>query len=136
MDLSQLDIPDTVTVHIEFPSVGKLYADDAKKKPMLVELFSPASDEAIAFKNKVNRKLAAKMSKKGFRKSNMMSPDELEEQAVERLIAMTSSVSNIIFGGKELSVKDMEDIYRNPKYSWINDQLMSRVGDWDDFLSE
>ena len=136
MDLANLTIPDTVEVHIEFPDpkIGKLYADDERKLPVIIELHSPASDEAVAYKHKVQRQVTAKIGKKGLRGFNNLSPEDTDKQNVERLCAFTASVKNMLFDGKKITVSTIKDIYANPRYSWICDQLNEKLGSWEDFL--
>ena len=134
MDLSQLEIPDTVTVHIEFPGVGKLYDDAEKKKPVTIELFSPASNEAIEYGHKVQKKTIAKMGKRGI-KSLKMSPEEIDQQNIDRLCAYTASVHNLTYNEKKMTVSSMSDVYSDPKMGWLCDQLNERLGGWEDFLA-
>ena len=131
MDLSQLDIPDTVTVHLEFPTIGKLYEDG---KPTTIELFSPASDPAIAFNRKVQRKLSSRLAKRGI-KSLKITPEETEQQNVERLCAYTASVNNLVYNGEIVTLDTIESVYENPKMGWLCDQLTERLASWDDFLA-
>ena len=133
MDLSQLEIPDTVTVHLEFPGVGKLYDDDKKTKPVTIELLSPASNEAIAYGHKVQKKVIAKMGKRGA-KSLKMTPQEIDQQNIDRLCAFTASVNNLTYNGKKMTVDSIADVYSDPKMGWLCDQLNERLGSWDDFL--
>lgn len=131
MDLAQLDIPDTITVHLEFPGTGKLYEDG---KPSTIELLSPASDQGIAFNRKIQRKINSRVAKRGM-KSLKLEPEELERQEVERLCAYTYSVNNLIYEGESVTVENISKIYENPKMGWLCNQLSERLSSWDDFLA-
>ena len=131
MDLAQLNIPDTITVHLEFPGTGKLYEDG---EPSTIELLSPASDQAITFNRKVQRKLNARLAKRGI-KSLKIEPEELEAQNVERLCAYTFGVNNLIYEGEPVTVDNIKAVYENPKMGWLCDQLSERLASWDDFLA-
>lgn len=131
MDLAELDIPDTVSVHLEFPTTGKLYDDDGK--PSTIDLFSPASDQAIAFNRKLQKKVNARMAKRGI-KSLKISPEEMEQQNVERLCAYTAKVNNVVYDGELVTVETIVKIYENPKMGWLTDQLSERLASWDNFL--
>ena len=131
MDLAQLNIPDTITVHLEFPGTGKLYEDG---EPSTIELLSPASDQAITFNRKVQRKLNARLAKRGM-KSLKIEPEELEAQNVERLCAYTFGVNNLIYEGEPVTVDNIKAVYENPKMGWLCDQLSERLASWDDFLA-
>ena len=132
MDLAQLEIPDTITVHLEFPGTGKIYDDDGN--PSTIELFSPASDQAITFNRKVQRKLNARLAKRGI-KSLKIEPEELEAQNVERLCAYTAAVNHLISGSELVTLDSIKKIYENPKMGWLCDQLTERLASWDDFLA-
>ena len=132
MDLNTLEIPETITVHLEFKG-EKLYSDGDINKPLTIELYSPASDEAQDFKRKVQRKTMVKL-KKSRTNSIDMSPEEMDEQAVERLVAFTASVNNIELNDKKVTKANVGEVYADPRFGWINDQLTEKLGSWDDFL--
>ena len=132
MDLNTLEIPETITVHLEFKG-EKLYSDGAIDKPLTIELYSPASDEAIDYKRKVQRKTMVKL-KKSRTNSIDMTPEEIEEQGVERLVAFTAGVHNIELDGKKIGKSNISEVYSDPRFGWINDQLNEKLGSWDDFL--
>jgi len=134
MDLSQLAIPDTVTVHLEFPGMGKLYDDEKKTKPSTIELFSPASDQVIEYTHKIQRKVALKMGKRGL-KGVTSSPEELEQMGIDRLCAFTANVNNLTYAGEKITTKTIDKVYSDPKMGWLCDQLNEKLGSWDDFLS-
>ena len=134
MDLSKLEIPDTITVHIEFPGVGKLYEDEEKKKPSIIELRSPASNEVIAYTHELQRKLSMKVGKRGI-KGLVIDPDEVDKRAIERLCVFTASVKNLVYNGESITAETIEKVYADPKMGWLCDQLNDRLGSWDDFLA-
>lgn len=134
MDLAQLEIPDTISIHLEFPGVGKLYDDQKKKKgPMTIELFSPASKQAIEYGHKIQKQAIARMGKRGI-KQIKMTPDEIDQQNTDRLVAFTASVINLTYNGELVTTETIEKVYADPKMGWICDQLNARLGSWDDFL--
>lgn len=133
MDLNSIAIPETVVVHLELRG-EKLYSGDDKNKPMLITLYSPASDNVIEYKRKVQRKAMAKMKKS--RSGNIeLTPEEIEEQTVDRLVAFTASVENIELNGNNITPANVRDVYSDPRFGWINDQLTDKLGSWDDFLA-
>jgi hypothetical protein len=135
MDLSKLNIPDTISVHIEFPGVGKIYGDEEKKLATIIELFSPASDQAIAYTHKLQKKVLTKVAKRGL-KGVSSTPEELDQQDIDRLMAFTASVSNLEYKGEMLNTKTIVELYSDPKMGWLTDQLKDRLGSWDDFLDQ
>lgn len=134
MDLSDLEIPDTIAVHISIPSVGKLYADDEKKKPTIINLYSPASEQVLEFSRKVSERNIKRIGQKGL--NSFDTAEELEKQGVDRLMAFTASVENLIYKGEEVTLSNIREIYENPKFGWLTDQLYMKIGDWDNFLAQ
>jgi len=131
MDLNNLEIPDTLSVHIQFKG-EKLYSDNDKKKPVVIELYSPAADAVIDYKKAVQRKTMLKL-KKSRTNSLDLTPEEIEEQNIDRLVAFTCDVKNIEFNGEKITSKNIRTVYANPKYGWLTDQLTERLNGWDDF---
>lgn len=134
MDLSKLSIPDSITVHIAFPGRGKLYDDDKKEKPTTIELLSPASDEVINYKHKLQHKVSMKIGKRGM-KGIVIDPEETDKNAVERLVVFTASVNNLTYNGELITAETISKVYSDPKMGWLCDQLNERLGSWDDFLA-
>jgi hypothetical protein len=114
--------------------MGKLYDDEKKTKPTEIELLSPASDQVIAYSHELQRKLSMKMGKKGF-KSLAISPEEVDQRAVERLCTFTASVNNLTYNGEVITADTVNKVYNDPKMGWLCDQLNERLGSWDDFLA-
>lgn len=131
MDISSLNIPETATVHLEFPGIGKLYADDKKKQPTIIEMYGPASDQAVAYRRKLTRKMQGEMAKRGMK---AMSSGDPEEQEVDRLTALTASVSGLVYEGQEITKDTIRKVYEDQRMGWIRDQVREKVGSWDDFL--
>lgn len=128
-DLSELTVPKTKQVHLEYPNIGKLFADDKKEQPMIIEVFGPSSDAAIRLKKQAIRDVERQISKKG--KTDV---GNLEEKDIERLVALTSDVRNINLGGKPITKANIETVYRNPDYFWIVEQVRNGIDEWESFL--
>lgn len=134
MDLSKLSIPDSITVHITFPGMGKLYDDDGKTKPTTINLLSPASDEVIAYKHKLQHKLSMRIGKRGM-KAMVIDPDESDQNEVDRLVVFTASVNNLTYMDEKITADTIGKVYADPKMGWLCDQLNEKLGSWDDFLA-
>jgi len=135
MDLSEINVPETAEIHIEHPTIGKLYADDDRKKPMVIEVFGPASDEAVKQRRKATRNAQQLIAKRGVKGLASRSPEDSEEDDIQRLIALTSSVKNLKYKGKVVDLNSIEDLYRDPKMGWIVDQVKEKLSGWEDFLA-
>ena len=132
MDIGTLEIPKTVKVHLEFPGVGKLYGDDAKTHPVVIEMCGPASDQFVEWRRKLTRQVQAEMAKKGLKGIASGDPDE---QALDRLCALTASVSNLVYNGEKITASTIRKVYADPKMGWIRDQVREKIASWEDFLS-
>jgi hypothetical protein len=73
------------------------------------------------------RKRTQKLQKTGFRIG--ISADDIEQDAIELLAAVTTGWENMVMGGKELpfSTENAEVVYT--KYPWIREQIDGAVGD-------
>ena len=134
MDLAQIerDLPDTKTITIEVPGHGTLYDDNGN--PSTITVYSPASDEAVNYNRKVQRRASNRIAKRGL-KGIKLSSDEIEKQNIERLCAYTASVDFLMYSGEQVTVDSIEEIYKNPRFSWLNEQVSDVLASWDDFLA-
>ena len=133
MDLSTLNVPDTARIHLEFPGMGKLYADDAKTQPVIIEVYGPASNPAVDYRRKMTRKVQSEMAKRGSK--GLANLGDLEEQELERLCALTAGVSGLIYKGETITKDTVRKVYADPKMGWIRDQLNEKLSGWEDFLA-
>lgn len=134
VDIAELSLPDTAEVHIEHPKIGKLYADEDKTDPVVIDVFSPASNEAIAYRRKMTKEAHAIVAKKGVKAALKKTPEEIEDADIDRLVAMTAGVRNLDYKGQTVTVENIHKVYRDEKMGWLTDQVRARIGGWDDFL--
>ncbi len=135
VDISKLHLPDTAEIHIEHPQIGKLYADENKTQPVVIEIHSPASNQSIAYKRKMQQEAQARVSSKGAKSALKFKPEELEEMEIQRMVALTASVRHLEFeDGEPVTVDNVIRLYRDEKMGWLTDQVRARIGGWDDFL--
>lgn len=136
MDLSKIEVPETAVIHIEHPTVGKLYEDAERKKPCTIEVYGPSSDQAVKLRRAATRKMSERLGKKGMKALSSIPPEELEDMELEKLVALTAKVSNIEMDGVKVTTANIEELYRNPRYGWIREQVAEKVGSWEDFLGQ
>lgn len=134
MDLSSLEVPETADIHIEHPTLGKLYTDGDATKPVIITVHGPASDAAVNQSRKATNRLHKLISKKGAKGFAKHTAEESEIYEVERLVALTSSVSNLEYNGETITTKNIWQIYSDPKMGWLVDQVKEKLGGWEDFL--
>jgi len=132
MDLSKLDVPETAVIHIEHPSLGKL--KDSDGKACTIEVYGPATNQAIAQKRKAMKAVAERIGSKGIKAFGKIPPDELDEMELDRLVALTASVSGLEIDGEKITEKNVRTLYENPRYGWIREQVAEKLGGWEDFL--
>lgn len=131
MDISTLAIPDTAEVHLEFPGIGKLYADDKKTQKVAITVYGPSSDAAVAHKRKMVQQAQQKIAKKGIKG---LASGDIEESDIDRLCALTADVENLVYEGEKITAKTIRKVYSDPKMGWIKEQVAEKVGSWEDFL--
>lgn len=134
VDIADLVLPDTAEIHIKHPQLGKLYADEDKTDPVVIEVYSPSSNQAIAHKRKVMSEAYSIVAKKGTKAALKRTPEEIEEADIERLVAMTASVRNLHYKGQPVTLDNIHKVYRDKKMDWLTDDVRERIGGWDDFL--
>lgn len=139
MDISELYLPDTTTIHINFPNHGPLYmkGDDGKDdldRPVTIDIYSPSSNEVIAYDRKVRKEIQGLVARRGLKAIAKRSAEETEKREIERLCAHTASVNNLVYKGELLTRETIYKLYSDPKMGWLTDQVRNRIGDWEDFL--
>jgi len=134
VDIADLVLPDTAEIHIEHPQIGKLYADEDKTDPVVIEVYSPSSNQAVAYRRKVTKEAYAVVAKKGTKAALKKTPEEIEEADIERLIAMTAGVRNLDYKGQPVTLDNIHKVYRDEKMNWLTEQVRERIGGWSDFL--
>lgn len=133
MDFATFEAPETATIHIEHPKLGKLYSDDARKKPVTIDVYGPASDVAVKFARDVMKRVSERMGKRG--RNSSLSPEEIEDMAINRLVAHTAKVDGIEFNDEAVTLKNIEAFYRNPSFGWVREQVAIKLESWEDFLA-
>jgi len=130
-DLNTLAAKDTTTLHLEHPATFvKLYADDAKTEPLLIELYGPSSKQ---HRNAVQ----ALLDKRAARGKTKVSAEVAAEEWTDVLVACTISISNIeLSPGVPLNTPEQfKALYSNPSFEWLTDQVTAARGDVGNFLT-
>lgn len=134
VDIANLALPDTAEVHIKHPEYGKLYADKDKTDPVVIEIYSPSSNQAVAYRRKVTRETQRIVAKEGIKAAMKRTPEEIEEADIERLVAMTAGIRNLEYNEQPVTLDNIHKVYRDEKMGWLTDQVRERIGGWSDFL--
>lgn len=131
MDLNDINIPETADVVLRHPATREALKDD-DGKPCVITVHGPATDEAVALQRKARQRLMKRIGPKGLQP---MTGEEAEEAEIERLVAMTAKVSGLKMNGDPVTKKNIDAVYRDPKYGWLREQVAERLGGWEDFLA-
>lgn len=136
MDLGLISVADTTPVHLRHPVSGLLYSNENKALPCQITVCSPASRQAQDYKKKVLQEARALYKKKGASAGKDRTADEILEEQIDFLEAMTVNIENIELNGVPVTVENVRSLYEMPSLGWATDQVRAIVGDWDAFLSE
>jgi hypothetical protein len=132
-DILSTELSDTTVLHLDHPVNGPMFADEAEKEPVTIELYGRSSKQHRQWLALALRKQEANRNKKEKAKT----PDELMEENAEFFAVMTVSINNMSMGGKPIATKeDFKKLYANPKLMWITEQVAEKLGDTEAFLQK
>lgn len=132
-DVLSTELSDTMTLHLEHPVSGPIYADEAETLPVTIELYGRSSRQHRQWLALALRKQEANKHKKEKSKS----PDEMLEENAEFFATMTVAIKNMTMGGKPIESKeDFKKLYSNPKLMWVCEQISTALGDTEAFLQK
>lgn len=133
MDIRKFAVNPTSRLHLRDANDELMYADEAKTKPIAVNLFGPGSKEYAKAKAAQSNRIVNKMKSKG--KSNQ-TPEEMTAESAEFLTACTESWENMHYGdpsdspqGEALSIA----VYSDRTLGFISDQVAGHLGGWSNF---
>lgn len=133
-ELSTLALSDEATVQLRHPvtdvplfaPVGK--GEDPESKPVQVTVKGSAS---AAYRKAVDS-MMKKAAKRGKREAT---PEEIREQSVEFLVALSVKIENLTLEGEEVaSAEAFRNLYSDARYEWIKSQINEAVGSTEVFL--
>lgn len=133
MDLSALAVKkeETRFIEIEHPIAGKLFIDDKQTVPVTIEVRSPSSDAIIALDKRNTNAIMQRQQRNKEIDANFA-----EEKRIERLMAYTVSVNGIELNGEKITLKNIEQIYRNKEFGWLHEQIEQKTASWNRFLQD
>lgn len=135
MDINEIEMPETATIHIQHPKLGLLYADDARTIAVTISVYSPASNAAIELKRAAAKRMAERMGRRGMKALSAISPEELEASELDRLCAMTADITGMEINGVPVTKEHYRELYSNPRLGWVREQVVEKIGSWEDFLN-
>lgn len=128
-NLDQLSLKDTVSLQLRHPvSDELLFADEAKTKPVEIELHGTSS------KNYRNA-ITAMQNRALKRGKKQASAEVMREEGIELLVACSAKANNFSYGGKPVLDEDtFRTLYGDAKFSWLKEQVDAALGDNSNFL--
>lgn len=129
--LESLTLKDTVELQLRHPVTDELlFADEAKTKPVLVVLYGSSSKQ---YRNAIT----AMQNRSLKRGKKVVSAEVMREEGIELLVACSEKTVNLSYKGKPVDNDDaFREIYSDPAYSWLKDQVDTGLGDVANFLTE
>lgn len=133
-EISSLALSEETTVQLTHPvtdmplfaPVGK--GEDPESKPVQVTVKGEASQ---AYRKAVD----AMMKKNAKRGKREATPDEMREQSVEFLTALSVRIDNMTLDGEPVDTPDaFRKLYSDPRYDWLKTQINAAIGDTASFL--
>jgi hypothetical protein len=133
-ELNSLALADETTFQLNHPVTEMpLFApvkkgEDPESKPVQVTVKGEAS---AAYRKAVDA-MMKKAAKRGKREAT---PDEMREQSVEFLTALSVKIDNLVLDGEPVDNPDaFRKLYSNPQYDWLKKQVNEAIGDTSAFL--
>ncbi len=103
---------------------------------IVINVLGKDSDEFQKVSRAQSKKRMAKMSKGGFRLSNIAPPpEEIERDAIELLVACTKSWSGVVLDGVTISCNHENAIMVYERFPCIREQVDTAIGDRANFIA-
>lgn len=131
MDIRKFAVTPIGRLHLRDASDELMYADDAKKKPIAVNLYGPGSKQYAAATAAQQNRVIDKLKRKG--KADQTADQKIAETA-EFLAECTASFENLEYDS--MSGADLaKAVYADQTLGFIADQIGKFLGDWGNFSS-
>lgn len=133
-ELNSLALSDETTVQLVHPvtevplfaPVGK--NEDSESKPVQVTVKGTASQ---AYRRAVDA-MMKKAAKRGKREAT---PEEIREQSVDFLVALSVKIDNLTLDGAAVDNADaFRKLYSDARFDWVKDQVNAAISDVQGFL--
>ena len=131
-NLDSLALKATASLHLTHPVSGELlYADEAKKKPVEVELYGTSSKEyrqaILALQNRALKRQGKKSA----------TAEQMREEGVQLLVSCSEKINNLSYKGAPVdNAEAFRSLYSDPQFSWLREQCDTFLGDVSGFLAQ
>lgn len=136
MELLDIEVADIKEIELRLPN-GQPMIDGNTGLPCTITVYSPASNAAMELKREGQKRLSDRMNRRGMKGITAVSPEEMDEVEINRLVKMTAGVVGITVDGVDVNAADEKTVrkmYEHPKLGWLRDQVTEVIGDWESFL--
>lgn len=133
-NISNISLSDTTVLHLVNPGTGEyLYADEAEKEPLTIELYGKSSKQHRVWLASALRKQEAEQRSRKKSKTS----DELMEENADFFATMTKAINNMEMDGLKLDSKEAyKKLYSAPALMWISEQIGEKLGSTESFLDK
>jgi hypothetical protein len=129
-NINALALQDTTVLHLQGPDGTYLYADEAEKEPLEIEVYGRSSKQMRNY-------LIGAEKKKAKRGKRVATPEESQEDNAEFFAAITKSIRNFDLGNGPLTTQaHFKELYMNPALYWITDILSENLGNTESFMQK
>lgn len=129
-DIRKFAVDPTKKLHLRDASDQLMYADEEKTKPMMVNLFGPASKQFAKAKAAQNNKIVDRLKRKG---KVEQSAEQNTAETAEFLAACTESWENVEHGSITEPFAISMAIYSDSEIGFIADQVSKELNEWSNF---
>jgi hypothetical protein len=129
-NLDTLALKDTVELQLKHPVTDELlFADgDKAEKPVVIVLYGTSSKQ---YRNAIT----AMQSRALRRGKKAPTVEEMREESVRLLVACSERAVNLSYkGGAIETAETFRELYSDPAFSWLKDQVDAGLGDVSNFL--
>lgn len=125
-------LADTTILHLTDPETGLfMYADEAEKQPLTIELYGRSSKQYRNWMAATLRKQDADKKKKA------KSLEETLDDNADFLATVSVKASNFDMDGVAIDSKEMfKKLYANPSLLWIGEQVSEKLSELGNFIQK
>lgn len=128
-NIDSLALNDTVQLQLKHPvSDELLFADKEQELPVAISIFGTSSKQ---YRNAIT----AMQNRQLKRGKKPATAEQMREEGVSLLVACSDKGVNFKYKGQDIdSVEVFTELYNDPKFSWVKDQVDAGLGDVSNFL--
>lgn len=132
-NIESLSLSETTELQLRHPATDELlFADEAQTKPIAILVYGKGSKK---YRNAIlavqNRHLKRSKTKE------KVSAEQLREEGIDLLVACSDKAINFDYKGAPVdSAAAFRELYNDPAFDWIKDQVDAGLGDVENFLAQ